>query len=160
MHNDTFPNNIWLSRPKKRQNMLIFYILMKIWEKNLLVSILRLDFDLSYTQCVAQPVQEIQRDHPPILPHKAPNWRWACRKNKQKKIEFKTFSFTKKSRDRWRMQDFGTCNLGIGGVIAFESFNFCGFFFNFCKIGARLKAFEAIFKMRSFATFQHPCPRR
>ena len=50
------------------------------------------------------------------------------------------------------MQDFGTGDLGIEHAIAFESFYFGEFFFNFCKKGERLKALQTIFKMRSFAT--------
>ena len=36
-----------------------------------------------------------------------------------------------------RKQNFGTCNLGIEHVVAFESFYLGGFFFNLCKIGVR-----------------------
>ena len=50
---------------------------------------------ISSSRCVAQRVQEIRRDHPPIMHQKAPKWCRACRKNKQKKIKFKTYRFCK-----------------------------------------------------------------
>ena len=52
-----------------------------------------------------------------------------------------------------RKQDFGTCNVDIEHIVAFEGFYLEGFFLSFCNRGVPLKALETIFKMRSFATF-------
>ena len=69
------------------------------------------------------------------------------------KIKFKTFWFKKNSKDRWRKQDFGSCDLGIENAVTFKSFYLGGFFYNLKKIRVRLKDLEMIFTMRSIAAF-------